>query len=1315
MPPSAGPLAIDFNKLQNLVTNHYPKPIALEYDKLIGSQTPREKFEDLRYAAEVSVHLTLVIGLAGYFSAKHLEPRIDKVLYDLFQLGRWGFGHKMSALKALCQLADWQAKAGLAMLAEISVNDLDTLVHQRNLASHYQPSNDAEAGDLVNLLLPLFNKFLYSLESLMRRPLLLPIAHGQVNGKWVVQRVRRLTGLKSPSEEDCMFKLRLEDCTVAPYRMVQDYSPLLAPLDGGECLSLFPFARFVPSGKVLPDLALLDRVRWDGNAEGSTRIKSAGFGVSKLHLMSQAQKTFTTNADSRDMLRTLDALAEYLDLLGRFKPTPERESEAGAGVQLPNVKEGEWPRTAEWKGVRRQHTYTLLEVSRFVGRKADLEWLDRWAGLAGYQPDDIPEEAPVVCLHALGGGGKTAIAWQWAVEAGEDRFSRAGYAGVFWCTFYARGYDFTKFLRGALEFLGVAFPRVASEDERPELERLFLDALSKARYLFVLDGIERKMNAFAAEDAKATDDDDKDEKIEAGQVDVYGRQMVDPDDGRFLLALPARLALVRPKEAQSRVLITSRIPPAAFDDLHRGRVHLREQPGFSQTDALELWKAEGLSHTAEMNLESMFMAWGYHPLVIALLAKEVRESAARGNFNDWRQRNPDFDPYERRAGESGQSKTTLRQRALGVLLRAMDDPGWAVLECIANNPDPSLLTFLAEILVRRLKDFPSEDKLWTKLQELRKRGLIGQGVSPEGPNFDAHPVVRGYVWKRLIDPAVMAARQRRYMEAFAEVLPEYSLAQAPIDGVKPEDLSVFGMLGWCRVMLAERKYEEAWKQYVDKLRPRLMLVQEMKLAEELLLKWFVGADGRPDPAALPRLESRKDQAQAVDWLATHLMIRGGQPEKVDRLMRLAASAYLLGGDQEQALSARTGRMWRVFYEGRLFEAEQELRRLTMDAAGAGLPESAARAALWTGLVIAMRGGSEEFERLIEAVRPAVLRYDRRSALQVIAEGYYYLGQFDQALRELQSLDNRPEGEPLPESGQLSWELLTLGMVYREKGRLEDAYKALTKVVYLSRRRLDRVVEGFALTETAWRLVQEKRPHEAQRVIKELYLGIDPGGAWALGAASAYAAWEEANRCLGTPGLLLPGSNRTPAEQGIARAVCDGEPFVYRLWYDRLVNLLPEATRSATLRSLPNRLPPDWEQQLHPLEEVLAAAKGNVPAGTTGTPLGAIRHITLLSPSPPGWLSLMFSDGGPAPFLPALLSDRLALAETQLGLPAADPEARVWWAGFRQLNADLWVNRVCQQLATERITLPKFVAAVRAADNPDWLSILVHARRGKGQT
>jgi chorismate mutase len=74
-----------------------------------------------------------------------------------------------------------------------------------------------------------------------------------------------------------------------------------------------------------------------------------------------------------------------------------------------------------------------------------------------------------------------------------------------------------------------------------------------------------------------------------------------------------------------------------------------------------------------------------------------------------------------------------------------------------------------------------------------------------------------------------------------------------------------------------------------------------------------------------------------------------------------------------------------------------------------------------------------------------------------------------------------------------------------------------------------------------------------------------------------------------------------------------------------------------------------------------------------------------------------------------------LAETQLGLPAADPEARVWWAGFRQLNADLWVNRVCQQLATERITLPKFVAAVRAADNPDWLSILVHARRGKGQT
>src|SRR5262249_51975378 len=156
---------------------------------------------------------------------------------------------------------------------------------------------------------------------------------------------------------------------------------------------------------------------------------------------------------------------------------------------------------------------------------------------------------------------------------------------------------------------------------------------------------------------------------------------------------------------------------------------------------------------------------------------------------------------------------------------------------------------------------------------------------------------------------------------------------------------LFGLVAWCRYYLATGDFEKAWKLYHDKLLPRLTLAQETQMAEELLSRWF-RSGGQVDLTVLPPLGDRKDQARPGELMAGHVMVQGGRPELSDLLSRRAAALYLLAGEQQSCLTARQGRMWRVFYEGQLFQAEQELRRLVVESAEVGLRDVTTRASLW---------------------------------------------------------------------------------------------------------------------------------------------------------------------------------------------------------------------------------------------------------------------------------------------------------------------------------------------------------------------------------
>jgi len=107
----------------------------------------------------------------------------------------------------------------------------------------------------------------------------------------------------------------------------------------------------------------------------------------------------------------------------------------------------------KWVGFDCVHYYSLGD--RFFGRAAELAELDGWLKGDG-------AAISVRCLCALGGGGKSALAWTW-LQRSLPSLRDAGYRGAFWCSFYEKDFDFSDLLRRALVFAGNTLTVVAKQ------------------------------------------------------------------------------------------------------------------------------------------------------------------------------------------------------------------------------------------------------------------------------------------------------------------------------------------------------------------------------------------------------------------------------------------------------------------------------------------------------------------------------------------------------------------------------------------------------------------------------------------------------------------------------------------------------------------------------------------------------------------------------------------------------------------------------------------------------------------------------------
>lgn len=516
------------------------------------------------------------------------------------------------------------------------------------------------------------------------------------------------------------------------------------------------------------------------------------------------------------------------------------------------------------------HPYILLQTTKLVGRQNDLDALTSWA-----TDTSSGAEARILTIVAIGGVGKSALTWEWFNEIAPVVLSDL--AGRVWWSFYDIDGSFENFVTRTLAY-------VTGEDElrlREEpihiREKKLLAILYQEKYLIVLDGLERILNAYARTDSSQREESDLDEKTSNHVVGAIGlpqpgpnapgsrhplRRTADPRIGQFLRRLAGSSA--------SRTLISSRLYPADLQTpLGKPATGCAAivLSGLSDQDAIDLWTEFGAKGSPEIMIP-VFHSFENHPLIIQMLASEVASFHRKpGNFDAWWAANPDFNPFDLPIVQ-------IQSHVLYFALRGLSDAERRTLSVIAGLRMPVSIETLSELLTstsdRRLgaggiaKPLSSLAELDSCLTKIEDRGLLGW--DRRSNRYDLHSVVRGVVWSGL-EPEGKKEIYRLLYEHFNEWSLRGSVVQANSLEEMTPSIEVYNSL----IGLGE--YDAALRVWGERLEEAMRYRfganrQIVEMVERLF------PDGVNAP---PRLTRMSDQSAALNTLATAYM-KIGNPD-----------------------------------------------------------------------------------------------------------------------------------------------------------------------------------------------------------------------------------------------------------------------------------------------------------------------------------------------------------------------------------------------------------------------------------------------------
>ena len=521
------------------------------------------------------------------------------------------------------------------------------------------------------------------------------------------------------------------------------------------------------------------------------------------------------------------------------------------------------------------HPYPLQP--NFTGRIAERKLLTEWF---------TADLHPVCVVEAIGGMGKSALAWVW-LHADVLGKPPAGYSkadqenlrvpedrrpeGVLFWSFYERDAHFGSFLDRASRYVGAEHDSTAGLSGREKLE-VVLRALEQRHILLILDGFERELRAYAGYRAPYQGD-------EAGGED--DNDCVDPRAAEFLRSA-ASLALA------GRVLLTSRLFPNELTDL-AGCRHKRLED-LAPDDVVSFFEATGVEGT-RAEIAQAVAPYGGHPLSVSLLARAiVKDRRMKGDIKA-AGRHTVLDKLKGKHGHD----------ILAVAYDEMSAERRELLSRIAAFRSP--MDYEALKTVATLEDA----ELDAALGEIEARGLLLR--DPDGKRYDLHPIVRRYAYDRLTDKAGVHGRLREYFDA--RPVPERVETLA--------DLAPTIELYWHTV--GAGRFDAAFELLRDRLFHALYFrfgAYEKEI--ELLRPLFPEGEDR-----LPRLASESGQAWTLNELATCYGL-AGQPRRAVPVFEAAADlADKLGSKQNLAIGLGNLAIEQVAL-GRLEAAERSVRR-----------------------------------------------------------------------------------------------------------------------------------------------------------------------------------------------------------------------------------------------------------------------------------------------------------------------------------------------------------------------------------------------------
>lgn len=267
---------------------------------------------------------------------------------------------------------------------------------------------------------------------------------------------------------------------------------------------------------------------------------------------------------------------------------------------------------------RLAHPYSLQ--SNFTGRIEERKALSKWLC--------HDNDHPVISLTAIGGMGKSALSWVWlnldvlhkkipGLEKGyieENKecniLQENQPQGILQWSFYHGELSFSQFLVEACRYTGGEPEPPKGEEKITDNERMrtLVSRFQDHRYLFILDGFERLLQAYARQDAPLLQEKD------AEEYSAEERRCSDLLVARFLENISAG--------GKSKFLITSRLVPK----------ELEGKPGFLNVDLTGLNDEDAVSFLNTnkiigLDREKKKVANQYknHPLSLAHLVNVLKK------------------------------------------------------------------------------------------------------------------------------------------------------------------------------------------------------------------------------------------------------------------------------------------------------------------------------------------------------------------------------------------------------------------------------------------------------------------------------------------------------------------------------------------------------------------------------------------------------------------------------------------------------------------------------------------------------------------